>query len=168
MELLKLLSANEIVAQIICFLILFFLLRAFAWKKILGFLDARREKIASEFNQIQETKKGLEDMRIDYQDKITKISDESKRIILEAVHESRIVAEDIKKKAQVESARIIESARAQIQYEVSQAKEELKENIVNLAISVSENIIEEKLTEKADKKMAEDFLNKLNGIEEKK
>ena len=41
-ELLKLLSGSEIVAQIISFLLLFFLLRAFAWKRFLAVLDARR------------------------------------------------------------------------------------------------------------------------------
>ncbi len=48
MELLKLLSTNEIVAQVLSFLILLFLLRKFAWKKILKILDERKEKIALE------------------------------------------------------------------------------------------------------------------------
>ena len=47
MELLKLLSTSEIVAQILGFLLLFFLLRAFAWKRLLALLDERKARISS-------------------------------------------------------------------------------------------------------------------------
>jgi F0F1-type ATP synthase membrane subunit b/b' len=56
MELLKLLSGSEIVAQIISFLVLLFILRIFLWDKVLKVLDNRRERIASEFKQIEDTK----------------------------------------------------------------------------------------------------------------
>ena len=46
MDLLKQFSTNEIFAQIVGFLLLLFLLRAFAWKKLLRLLDDRRERIS--------------------------------------------------------------------------------------------------------------------------
>ena len=55
MDLLKLLTAKEIVAQIISFLLLMALLRVFAWKKLLNLLDERRARIASEFKKIEDT-----------------------------------------------------------------------------------------------------------------
>ncbi|MDD5681425.1 MAG: hypothetical protein PHI59_09330, partial [Candidatus Omnitrophica bacterium] len=73
MELLKMLSANEIVAQVIGFLILLILLRAFAWKKVLGLLDKRKERIASEFNKIEEAKADIEKIRLDYDAKLASI-----------------------------------------------------------------------------------------------
>jgi F0F1-type ATP synthase membrane subunit b/b' len=51
-ELLKMLSGSEILAQILSFFILLFLLRIFAWKKILGLLDQRKEKISSQLSEI--------------------------------------------------------------------------------------------------------------------
>ena len=56
MELLKMLSGNEIVAQILCFFLLLFLLKHFAWKKILDLLDQRKEKISSQLGEIENTK----------------------------------------------------------------------------------------------------------------
>ena len=66
MELLRLLTANEIVAQIISFLLLMAILRVFAWKKLLKLLDDRRERIASEFKKIEDTQAAVERMRVDY------------------------------------------------------------------------------------------------------
>ena len=54
MEILKLLSANEIVAQILSFLLLLAILRIFAWKRLLKLLDDRRESIALEFRKIED------------------------------------------------------------------------------------------------------------------
>ena len=56
MELLKMLSASEVFAQILSFFLLLFLLRKFAWKKILGLLDQRKEKITSDFKEIENNK----------------------------------------------------------------------------------------------------------------
>jgi F-type H+-transporting ATPase subunit b len=70
MELLKLLSAPELIAQIISFLILFFILRAFAWKKFLNILDQRKERIAAEFNKIESAKAQLEKLKQEYEGKL--------------------------------------------------------------------------------------------------
>ena len=70
MELLKLLSTSEIVAQILGFLLLFFLLRAFAWKRLLALLDERKARISSEFQKIEETKAALERIKTDYESAI--------------------------------------------------------------------------------------------------
>ena len=59
MELLKLLSTNEIIAQIASFLLLFIILKAFAWKRVLRILDQRAERIAAEFKSIEDSKEGV-------------------------------------------------------------------------------------------------------------
>ena len=54
MELLKLLDTSQIVAQVISFLILFFILRILVWKRFLKALDDRRDHIAAEFKAIED------------------------------------------------------------------------------------------------------------------
>ena len=70
MELLKLLSASELVAQIVSFLILFFLLRALMWKRILGVLDERKNRIATELQNIDDTKGTVEKLKADFETKL--------------------------------------------------------------------------------------------------
>ena len=74
MGLLELISANEVVAQVISFLILLFLLRVLAWKKILKLLDDRKEKIAGEFKKIEDTKAEVAGLRADYETKLDRKS----------------------------------------------------------------------------------------------
>jgi len=165
MELLKLLNSNEIFWQIVNFLILLFVLKAFAWKKLLKLLDDRRERIASEFKHIEEAKTAIANLKFDYEEKISNIDKEAREKIKIAIQEGKSMAEDIKKEAHQNAQKILETARGDIKYELTQAKEELKEKIINLTIQASEAVIQDKLTEEEDRKIIKSFLDKVETVE---
>ena len=164
MELLKLLNTNEIVAQVISFLVLFFLLRAFAWKKILGLLDQRKDLIASEFQKINDTKAEVEQLKVDYEKKLSATEDMARHRIQEAVAEGRIITDEVRKKAYADAEEIITNAKTSIHYELAKAKEELKEKVIELTLQATENLIQEKLSPEDDKKLVENFLKDLEGV----
>ncbi len=165
MELLKLLSASEIVAQIISFLLLLFLLRTFAWKKLLGSLDERRERIASEFKAIEGTKADITNLKADYEARLAGSEQAARARIQEAIAEGKKITEDVKKKAELAAGGIIEKAHENIKYELDKAKEELKDTIIDMTILATEKVIQEKLTGAGDKKLVEDFLKRIDDIE---
>ncbi|MCX5669562.1 MAG: F0F1 ATP synthase subunit B [Candidatus Omnitrophica bacterium] len=165
MELLKMLSASEILAQVLSFFLLLFLLRIFAWKKILGLLDQRKEKISSELGEIENTKFEISRLKSDYELKISNIASEAQAKINQAVEQAKIVTVQMRKKAHEEAQDIITDARAQVKYEVSKAQEQLKERIVDIALSAAKNVIQEKLTGDGDRKIVEDFINQIEKVE---
>lgn len=160
MELSSLLNAREVIAQIISFLILLFILRLIAWKRVLAFLDARKERIANELRDLENARRKAEEFKSEYEARLSKIDEEAGRRIKQAVDEGRQLQEDLKRSAHKDAQMIIDSARANIKYELSKAKEELKEKIIDLSIRAAENVIQEKLTEEQDKKLVKDFLDK--------
>jgi F-type H+-transporting ATPase subunit b len=162
MELLKLLSANEIIAQVINFLLLLVLMRVFFWKKVLKLLDERRDRISSQLEHIENTKKEVEELKLDYEAQLTSIEDIKNLKIREAVEEGRKEAGEIKKEAQLNAQKIMDSAESDIKQEIAKAREELKDEIVDLTIKAVENIASERLSEKNDKKLIEDFLKGLD------
>jgi F-type H+-transporting ATPase subunit b len=162
MELLKLLSTNEVVAQVISFLLLMFLLRIFAWKRILKLLDDRKERIASEFKRIDEAKEEIVKVKAAYDAQLAKIDETAQAKIQAAVDEGRKIAGDVRQKAHEDAREIIDNAKQNIQEELSKAKEELKERIVDLTMSVAESVIQEKLSQKDDERLVKEFLEKLD------
>ncbi len=161
MELLKLLSANEVVAQAVSFLILLGLLRFLLWKKFLGVLDNRKNTIAAELSNIESAKRDAAKLRCDYEQHLANINEEAREKIEDAVNEARAAAEAIKRKAGEESRKFFENAKDEIRVELANAREELKNQIVELSIEVAEKVIEEKLEEGTDRKIAEDFLRRI-------
>lgn len=161
MELLKLLSTSEIVAQVISFLILLFALRLFAWKPILGILDKRKERITLEFKKIDSLQGELNLLKADYAEKLAEIEETARQKIQQGIFEAKKIAEGIKEGAREEADKIIQEAKANINEELARAKEELKERIIELTLAATENIIQEKYTEKDDARIIADFLDKI-------
>jgi len=164
MELLKSLAANEMVVQIVSFLILMTLLRIFAWKKLLKLLDDRRARIAAEFKKIEDTQAAVEKLKSDYNKRLTDIEAESRTKIQEAVAEGRKVSQEIRESARQEAHSILDKAQENIENELAKAKQEFKQKVVDLAIGTTEKLLKEKLTEEKDKKLASDFLSELEKV----
>lgn len=163
MELLKLLSTNEIVAQLVNFFLLLILLRVFLWKKMFQVLEARRAKVSSEFTKIDEAKKDVEKMKNEYAEKMDGIRKAAQEKIDEAVSRGQAQAEELRKKAELDAQKMIDASREEIKRELVQAKNEIKAQIVDLAIDAAKSVICEKLTEDDDRKIVEQFLEGVDG-----
>jgi len=164
MEILKFISTNEVIAQAVSFLLLLFLLRLFAWKKILAMLDARKERIASQLKSIADTKTEVEQLRSEFEAKLSKIDELASAKMREAADKGKEMTGEIKKDAHLQAQRIIENARENIKYELEQAKEDLKERIIDLTIAAAESVIQDKLTKVDEERLAKGFLNEIDGL----
>lgn len=157
-------SANEIVAQVVSFLLLLALLRIFAWKNLLKMLDDRRERIASEFKRIEEAQSAVEKLKADYDKRLAGIEAEARAKIQEAVAEGKKVSQEIREGARQEARAILGKAQENIEIEVSKAKQELKQKVVELTLGTTEKLLKEKITDEKDRKLASDFLDELEKV----
>lgn len=164
MELLKLLSANELVAHAVSFLILLLLMRIFVWRKVLQMLDKRREKIASDLKKIEQDKENAARIKTEYDAQLRLVDIEAQKLIQAAVQEGKKVTEEIRQKAREEAHEIVENARKAVEFELEKARQEFKDEVVDITIRAAENLIGEKLTEEQDKRIVEDFLEKIEGM----
>lgn len=161
MELLKLLSANEIVAQLLCFLFLFFFLRTFLWGRFLKILDDRRERIASEFKKIEDLKAEMAKAKAEYENQLNTIQETARQKIQEAIIQGKEIAKEIEEKAHKSAEKIIDDAKANLEQDLAKAKKELKNHIVDLTLAATEKVIEEKLTKEQDRKLVANFVDDL-------
>jgi F-type H+-transporting ATPase subunit b len=164
MELLKLLSTNEIIAQIAGFLVLLALLKIFAWKRILGLLDKRKEYIASELKGIEDAKADIAKIKLGYDAKLASIGEAAQAKLAEALNESKVILEDARKSAHIQAQGIIDNAKASVKYELAKAKDELKNEIIDLTLKATESVIKEKLTGEGDRKLVKDFLEEVDKL----
>ena len=164
MELLKLLDTSQIVAQMISFAILFFVLRILVWKRFLKALDDRRDRIAAELKAAEDEKAACGRLKNEYDSRMETIDRAARFKIEEAVSEGKRIAEQIRANANKEALEIMAKADEDIESQLSRAREELKEEIVDLAILAANRVVEEKLTPDGDRKIVEDFLNRIEKI----
>ncbi|MBI3322077.1 MAG: F0F1 ATP synthase subunit B [Candidatus Omnitrophica bacterium] len=158
----------QFVVNILAFLLLLAILKKFAWGALLKLMDERRAKIDSEFQGIEKTKLELERLKQDYQQHLTRIEEEARGKIQQAVNEGRRVASEIEEQARSSSRETLEKAKEAIQLEVAKARVELKEQVVDLAIQATHKILQQNLDEETDRRMIEAFIREIDGLEREK
>jgi len=165
MELLKLLSVNELVAHTVSFLALLLLMRVFVWGRVFKMLDKRKEKIASDLSRIEKDIENAAGLKAEYEARLRLVDVETQKLLQAAAQEGRKMTEEIRQKAREEAHAIVENARKAVQFELEKARMQLKEELVDITIKAAENLIEEKLTKEQDRRIVEDFLQKIEGVE---
>jgi F-type H+-transporting ATPase subunit b len=134
------------------------------WQRILKVLDERKARIANEFQQIDETKRAVELLRAEFEKKMASSDAIGRERIQQLIDETQKVADGMKKEAQHGAQKILENARAMTARELSQAKQELKDEIIDLVLKTTEQVMQEKLTPQEDRKIIETFLNKMDRL----
>ena len=162
MELLKLLSASEIVAQLVCFLLALAIFRVFLWRRFLKILDDRKDRIASEFKEIEAARSDVEVMRKGYESRLAAIDETGRARIQEAIKEGRRIADEIRMDAQTDAEKMVENAKGSIRMELAKAKEDLKDTMIDLTVRVAEHVVQEKLSDTEDRKIVERFLKEMD------
>jgi len=152
------LVVSQIIIQIIAFLVMFWILKRYGWKPILNLLDERRKRIESEFNTIAVQKEEVKNMAEDYNLKLKEIEVVARHRIQEAVMEGRKIAREIQEEAQANAKAILFKAKEDVNKEIAKARNQLKNDLVNMAIATAEKILLEKFDESTHDKLITEFV----------
>lgn len=139
-------SIQEVLTQAFGFILLVFVLGKLFWKPFMQTLEQRREKIQTELDHIDQSKKDLERMKAEYAEHIQKIEEEARIRMQEAIEEGRKIAKSIQDKARQESQATFDKAKENLDLEVAKARISLRREIADLAIHTSERVLQEKLS----------------------
>ena len=132
---------SQIITQIISFLIMYWVLKRFAWKPLLASMEKRKALIQSEFDLIESQKKDLADLSHKYQDQLNDIDDIAASKTKEAVEQGKEIAARLKEEATAQSRALIAKAHTDIEKELYKAKSELKNEIIDLASAMAEKLL---------------------------
>ncbi|MEI7751835.1 MAG: F0F1 ATP synthase subunit B [Candidatus Omnitrophota bacterium] len=152
---------SEVLVQLIAFLIVFGVIKKFAWKPLLAIIQSRRERFVSEWSGIEKTKQEVAALQKDYLGHLQKIEEEARAKMQEAIQEGRRLAREIQEKARLESQTSFEKAKANIELEVQKARLTLRREVADLSIRVAEKILAEKIDGAQQEKKALEILGEL-------
>lgn len=147
------------------FLIVFFLLKKFAWKPILNSLKERETSIEDALNSAKKARDEVSNMKAE-NERILQEARNERDILLKQARETKDqLINEARTKAQVEADRIITIARETINNEKMAAITELKNQVATLSIEIAEKVIRQQLsTDEKQKALVNDLLKdvKLN------
>ncbi|MBQ8942725.1 MAG: F0F1 ATP synthase subunit B [Firmicutes bacterium] len=154
----------SIVVQLINTCIMCFILAKLLYNPVLNFLNARKERIAS---QIEEANKMLDEaktLKMQYELKLEDIETE-RSDILETARASAIKSsQQIISQAKEEADTIKNRAMLDIEREQAKVQDEVKKQIIKVSTAMSEKFIAAKISELEQEKLVEETIRDLEGV----
>lgn len=158
-------SPGLFIMQTLIFLVLLFLLTKFAWKPIIQSLRIREESIQDALDSAERAKEEMQKLKADNE----KLLDEARQQRDTILKDAREVAAALKEEARVDASKqtekMIADAKAAINTEKQAALAEVKMQVAELSLEITEKLLRKKLSDDtAQKELIEDFVQdvKLN------
>ncbi len=131
---------------LLAFLIVFFILKKFAWKPILNALNERETGIAESIAAADRVRKEMAQMQNESEKLLAQAREERTTMLREAKETRDRMVNEAKEAAKVEANKIISDAQQQIHQQKMAALTEVKNEIGKLAIEVAEKVLRKQLS----------------------
>lgn len=149
------------IAQVILFVIVYFVLRKYAFGPIVTMLEERRRRIEEAQLNVEQIKKQLADAQAKYEEILARANAEAQRLIEEVRLSGERLSEQKRQQAMAEAEQIITKAREEIELERERTMIELKRDFGRLVVEVTEKVTKKVLTPEDQQRINEEALRDL-------
>lgn len=134
----------------LAFLIVVFVLKKYAWKPILQSLNDREKTIGDSLATAERIKAEMAQLKSENEALLVKAREERSQMLKEARDMKEKIINEARDQAKIEGGKIITDAQAAIEQQKMAAITEVKNQIGNLVIEVSEKILRRQLENKPE------------------
>jgi F-type H+-transporting ATPase subunit b len=134
--------------MLVSFSLVLFVLGKYAWKPIMKGIHQREDTIEKALESANEAKKEMLKLKAGNEQLLREAKDERDALMRDARKVRETILEQARITANEESARILENARENIQFEKMAAINELKNQIASISIEIAEKVIGKELENK--------------------
>jgi len=150
---------EDVIISLINIVVLFFLLRLILWKHVIRFLAERAKHVQDIIDDAEQQRIDAEALRDEYLDKIDKIDDYKKQMILEGRQKASKESELIMNEAREKANQLLNEAENRIEEEKELALEEIQVDVTQLATEMAARILKREVSPQDNINIVEDFFN---------
>jgi len=146
----------------VTFVIVLFILKKFTWVPMLNALEEREKGIQGSIDRAHTAKEEAEEVLRKNKALLAKADSEAEKIVREGKEYGDKLRAEITEKAQTEAAKMIASAKDEIEQEKRRALMELRTEVADLAVKGAEKIIMANLDAEKQKKIVDSMIQDLS------
>lgn len=167
MEFLKNLGFDPImlVAQILNFLVIFYLLKRFLYKPVMDMIKKREDIVKTGLKQAEDAAIALENATAKEKKVLEKAQEEAKKMVEEAKTQSLQLAKDMEENAKIQTEKIVLDAKAQINLEALEMERRLASKVGILAEDILNKSLKGIFSSKEQKTIVERALKSLKRVD---
>ena len=141
-------SFGLLIWTLLAFLIVFFILKKFAWPAIIKGLKQREQGIADSLATAERVRAEMAQLKNENEELLAKAREERGQLLKEAREIKERIINESKEQAKIEANKIISEAQAAIDTQKMAAITEIKNQMGKLVIEVSEKVLRRELSNK--------------------
>ena len=150
--------------QLVLFFVLLSLLRKYALTPLLGVMEARQNKIASDIASAEKNREEAIKLIEEQKKELQATRQDAAKIIESARLNAEKQADDIVAKAMAEAEQFKKNAQTEIIREKEQAMASLRDQVGALSVMLATKIIEKELDNNQQEKLVSDFLKEVGEV----
>lgn len=150
-----------LIGQTIAFAIFVGFCMKYVWPPITHVMKERQKKIAEALDAAGRAELELQEAKVKI-DEAVRESKEQAALILENANKTAVsIIEESKQQARAEGEKLVANAKSELDLEMNRAKEELRNQVSNLAVLGAEKILETSVDAKAHAELVDKIVSKL-------
>lgn len=151
-------NLGYLISQIINFGLLVVLLYFVAYKPILRMLDERSARIRQGLEDAETASRRAAEIEQEFEQRMTEARKEGQEQVARATQAGQRMREEILQKAREDAQTLIEKAKEEVARDREQAMSELRQQVADLSLAISQKVIGQTLDERAQRRLIAQFL----------
>ena len=147
--------------QAVAFVIFVVLCMKYVWPPLMSALEKRQKEIADGLANAEKAKKNLELAKTNAAEALRQAKAEAQQIIDDANKQRAMILDRAAEESITEKNRIVQAAKAEIEAERNKAREELRAEVIALAIAGAEKILDKKMDASSDHQLVKKIVDSL-------
>lgn len=154
----------NLIAQVVLFILVYLILRRYAFKPIVDMFEERRRRIEEGQLNAEKIKQQLAAAQQRYEEILAKASAEAQRLLEDVRVSSERLAEQKRQEAITEAERISQKAQESIQLERERVMAEVRHEIGRLVVETTEKVTGKVLTPSDQQRLNEETARQLAAV----
>ena len=150
-----------LIVQILVFFLWVVIIKKWIWSPIMNAMKERQKQIADGLAAAERGQHAQELAETRAKEVIKEAKTEAAKILSQAQSQGNELIDEARQTANSERIRIVESGRVELQQELNQAKQALREQVASIALNGAEKILEREVDAKAHKDVLDELATQI-------
>jgi F-type H+-transporting ATPase subunit b len=150
---------------ILTFLVLLALLAKFAWRPLLQALESRQETIRKSLDDAERARRELEAVQRESEQIVRQARVDAESIISASRADAERLRGEMRQKAREDAEGILRNAERQIQLETNRALQQIRQEAVDLSVTIASKIIGRNLSKEDNERLIDEAIKQVDSRE---
>ena len=150
-----------LIAQILNFIVLLWVLAKFAYKPLIKAMDDRRNRIINDLDTAEQTRLDAEALKAQYVEQLSNARQEATDIVDKANKVAQNLHDEFMEQARAEKDAMMATAKERIEQDKQQALVDIRTQVIALSTQIASKVANQKLNSAEDQKLVADATDKI-------